>query len=145
MGFFEANVGPITALSIAGFLTQLSDFEAKTDAILLGLRRRESWIGDRSVITNAWPTDKAAQRECKVLVEYMDDTTEEPFTLTLPTINFAKLNFVAGGGDAVVFSGAGANTDIVAWVTSFEAIARSPRNDANSVTVTGMRFVGVNS
>lgn len=145
MGFFETNVGPITALSIGGFLTELADYETKTDTILLGLRRRESWIGDRTVITNAWPTDKAAQREAKLLVQYQDDTTEEPFTLTLPTIDFTKLNFVPGGGDAVLFAGAGANTDIVAWVTSFETIARSPRNAANTVTVTGMRFVGVNS
>jgi len=54
------------------------------------------------------------------------------------------LNFVPGGGDAVLFSGAGASTAITEWVTAFEAIARTPRSDANSVEVVGMRFVGRN-
>jgi len=137
--------GAITAVSIAGFLTNFGTFQTATDAITLGTRMQQSWIGDLTTVSNAWPTDKAAQRESKLLVDYMDDVTQEPFTLTIPTIDFSKLNYVPGGGDAVLFQAPGAHADIIAWVTAFEAIARSPRNDLNTVTVTGMRYVGRNT
>jgi len=137
--------GPITALTIAGFLTAFGNLQTATDAITLGTRRKQSWTGDLTTVSNDWPTDPAAQREAKLRVTYQDTTTEEEFTLTVPTIDFSVLVFVPGGGDAVVFAGAGASTEITEWVTAFEALAKSPRNSANAVEVTGMRFVGVNS
>lgn len=137
--------GAITALTIAGFLTAFGDFQTKTDAITLGTRRKQKWIGDLTTVTNDFPTNPAAQREAKLRVTYQDVTTEEQFSLTIPTIDFSVLNFVPGGGDAVIFAGAGASTEITDWVTSFEALAKSPRTPANAVEVVGMRFVGVNS
>lgn len=141
----EVYNGAITAVSLPGFLTNFGALQNATDAITLGVRRAQSWTGDYTVVSNAWPTDPAAQREAKLLVDYMDDVTEEVFTLTVPTIDFSKLVFVPGGGDAVLFSGDDASDEIKAWVTAFEAIARTPRSDANTVTVVGMRFIGVNS
>jgi len=141
----EIYTGAITAISIGGFLTQFGTLQAKTDAITLGLRRQQSWIGDLTTVSNAWPTDKAAQRESKLLVDYRDTVTEEQFQLTVPTIDFDVLNFVPQGGDAVIFSGAGASTAITEWVTAFEAMGRSPRSDANAVEVVGMRYVGRNT
>lgn len=141
----EVFVGPITALSLPGFLTQFGDFQTKTDAIVLGTRRAQSWIGDRTTVTNAYPTNPAAQRESKLLVQYQDATTEKPYTLTIPTIDYSKLVFIPGGGDAVIFSGAAANADIAAWVTSFEAMAKAPDDPTHGVTVVGMRFVGRNT
>lgn len=135
----------ITALSIAGYLTQLTAFTNATDAIVLGVRRQNSWTGDLTVVSNSWPTDPAAQREAKLLVDYQDTTTEEAFTLTIPTIDFSKLVFVPGGGDNVLFAGEDANEDIVAWVTAFEALASPPRDPSHNVEVIGMRFVGRNS
>lgn len=141
----EVYNGPITALSIAGYLTAFGNLQTATDAITLGIRRQQSWIGDLTTVSNAWPTDPAAHREAKLLVDYWDTVTEEPFQLTIPTVDFSKLVFVPGGGDAVLFSGDDASTEIKAWVTAFEAIGRSPRSDANAVEVTGMRFVGRNT
>ena len=93
----------------------------------------------------AFPTERAAQRESKLLVYYRDTVNQKPYTITIPTIDFQKLNFVPLAGDAVQFSGAAANSDIVAWVTSFESIARAPDNDQHAVEVTGMRYVGRNT
>lgn len=137
--------GDITAVSIGGFLTNLSALESATDGITLGTRRKSSWVGDDTTVTNSWPSDPAAQRESKLLVQYMDDTTEKPYTLTIPTVDFSKLVFVPLGGDAVLFSGADATTEIKAWVTAFEAIGRAPDDDTHTVTVTGMRYVGRNT
>lgn len=140
----ELYNGAITAVSIGGFLTDFGNLQTATDAITLGTRRSQSWIGDLTTVSNLWPTDKNAHRENKLLVTYRDDVTEEEFILTVPTIDGEQLNFVPGGGDAVQFAGAGASATIIAWVTAFEAIARTPRSDANTVTVTGMQFVGRN-
>lgn len=141
----EIYNGAITALSIGGFLTQFGNLQGATDAITLGVRRQQSWIGDLTTVSNLWPTDRAAQRESKLLVDYRDTVTEEVFQLTIPTIDFSVLNFVPGGGDAVLFAGAGANAAIIAWVTAFEAMARTPRSDANVVEVVAMRYVGRNT
>ncbi len=141
----EVYNGPITALTLAAFLAQFGTLQTATDAITLGLRRQQSWIGDLTTVSNAWPTDRAAQRESKLLVDYMDDVTEELFQLTVPTVDFSKLNYVPMGGDAVEFKAPAAHADIIAWVAAFEAIAHTPRSDVNSVTVVGMRYVGRNT
>jgi len=135
----------ITALSIAGFLDDLTDLQGATDAITLGTRRKNSWVGDDTTVTNSWPTDPAAQRESKLLVQYQDAVTEKPYILTIPTVDFSKLVFVPLGGDAVLFEGADASAEIKAWVTAFEQIGRSPDDDTHHVVVTGMRYVGRNT
>lgn len=137
--------GAITAISIGGFLTNLTALQTATDAITLGVRAKTSWVGDDTTVSNAVPSNPAAQRESKLLVKYQDDTNEKPYTLTIPTVDFSKLVFVPGGGDAVLFTGDDANADIKAWVTAFEAIGRAPDDDTHTVTVTGMRYVGRNS
>jgi len=83
--------GAITAVSIAGFLTQLGALRDAIDGITLGTLQKEKWVGDDTVVTNAWPTDPAAQREAKLLVTYMDTTTEKEYTLTVPTVDFSVL------------------------------------------------------
>lgn len=144
-GSFTMFTGAVTAVSIGGYLTALGAIQSATDAITLGVRRSQSWTGDLTTVTNAWPTDRSAQRESKLLVQYQDSVTEKPYTLTVPTIDYSKLNFVVGGGDNVEFAGANASTEIKAWVTAFEALGRSPDNDQNTVKVIGMRFVGSNT
>lgn len=136
---------PITALTIGDFLTGLGNLEDATDAITLGVRRQTKWIGDITTVTNAWPTNPAAQRESKLLVDYWDNTTEKMYQLTIPTIDFSKLVFVPLGGDAVLFSGADASAEIKAWVTAFESFGRAPDDDTHHVTVKGMRYVGRNT
>lgn len=145
VGSFTMFTGAVTAVSIGGFLTALGAIQTATDGITLGTRRKQSWTGDLSTISNAWPTDRSAQRESKLLVQYQDDVTEKPYTLTIPTIDYSKLNFIAGGGDNVAFQAPLASAEIIAWVTAFEALGRSPDNDLNAVSVIGMRFVGSNT
>jgi len=138
-------VAPITALNIAAFLADFGDLQVATDLITLGTRRKQSWIGDDTTVTNAWPTDRAAQREAKLKINYQDDTTEKPYFITIPTVDFSKLNFVPGGGDFVLFEAPAGNADLVAWVAAFETIARSPDDATHTVTVTSVEFVGANT
>ena len=146
VGDFEVNVGAITPVSLAGFLTDFGNLQTATDNITLGIRARQSWTGDITIVSNAKPTNNAAQRESKLRVNYMDDVTEEGFSVSIPTVDFAALVFLDGAKDAVAFKAAnGATAAMIAWVTAFETIARSPRSDQNTVTVTKMKFVGANT
>lgn len=135
----------ITALSLPGLLTQLGAFANATLAITLGELARNSW-GEHSVVSNATPSNPAAQRESKLLVQYQGAVTQKPYTLTIPTIDPSRLVFLPGAGDAVAFKLAnGAHADIIAWVAAFEALASAPDDEAENVIVTGMRFVGRNT
>lgn len=138
-------VDEITAASLPGLLTQLGAYQTALDAITLGVVARTGW-GEDTVVSNAVPSNPAAQRESKLLVQYQGNTTEKPYTLTIGTIDYSKLVFLPGAGDAVAFDAAnGASAEIIAWVTAFEAMASAPDDEAENVTVVGMRFVGRNS
>lgn len=134
----------ITVVSLPGLLTNLGAYNTALLGITNGVLAKDAW-GEHTVVSNALPSDKTAHRENKLLVQYQDDVTEEQFTLTIGTVDFSVLNYVPGGGDAVLFAGDGASTAIKNWVTAFEELASSPRNEANGVTVVGMRYVGRNS
>jgi hypothetical protein len=141
----EVYTGAITSVSIAGFLADLGDFQDATEALTIGTIRQQSWTGDLSTISNAWPTDRAAHRENKLLITYQDDVTEKPWTLTIPTIDFSKLNFIPEAGDAVYFTSPNGSAELVAWVAAFEALARTPDNDQHTVTVIRAEYVGRNT
>lgn len=135
----------ITAVSLPGLLTELGAYNTALLGITNGVLAKDMW-GEETVVSNAVPSDNSAQRESKLLVQYQDTTNEKPFILTIGTIDFTKLVFLPGGGDAVAFDAAnGASAEIQAWVTAFEALASPPDNPSHNVVVTGMRYVGRNS
>jgi hypothetical protein len=135
----------LTIANLDAFLALFGTLQDATDAITLGVRASQSWIGDDTTVSNAVPSNPAAQRESKLLVQYQDAVNEKPYTLTIPTVDFSTLVFVPLGGDAVQFAGASASTAIKNWVTAFEAIAKAPDDDTHAVVVTGMRYVGRNT
>lgn len=135
----------ITAVSLPGLLTALGNYQTALVGITIGQLAKHSW-GEDTIDSNATPSDPAAQRESKLLVQYQGATTEKPYTLTIGTIDPDVLVFLPGGGDAVAFTAAnGASAEIQAWVTAFEALASAPDDEAENVVVTGMRYVGRNS
>lgn len=137
--------GEITAVSLPGLLSDLGALESAIAGLTLGVIHKRSW-GEETIVSNALPNDNAAQRESKLLVQYQGDTTEKPYTLTIPTIDFDQLVFLPGGGDAVAFTAAnGASQAVQDFVAAFEAVARAPDDDTETVTITGMRYVGRNS
>jgi len=141
----EVYTGAVTAVSIGGFLSDLGDLQVATAALTIGTVRQQSWTGDLTTVSNDWPTDPAAHRENKLLVTYQDTVTEEPFTLTIPTIDFTKLVFIPFAGDNVYFEGANASAELAAWTAAFEAIGRAPNNDQHTIEVISARYVGRNT
>lgn len=134
-------VGELTALSLAGFLTELAAWETALDAVTLGTAAKSVWSAT-DVLSNTRPTDKDAQVETQMILEYRDAVTEEPFSLRIPTVDYTAFNYAdPPAGDVVILTGAGASAATTALITAFEALVKSPTNDANDVEVTGMRVV----
>lgn len=133
----KVNVGAITALSIGGFLTDFGALRAAIEGITLGVVAQEAWVGDRTTLSNTPPTDPEAQREKKWLVRYVGNTSGKVFQLEIPT---AEL----GGGHLLPMSDFAdlTETDMAAFVTAFEDIARTPDSDTETVTVQSIQYVG---
>lgn len=137
---FKFDFGPITALTIAAFLTQFGALRTATQAIVLGALYEDTWKGDVTRYDVAAPSNVDAQRERKFLVTYEDTTTFTKFRLEIPTAKFttASGSVFKPNSDDVDLT----NTEIAAWITAFETLCKSP--DGNGVNVLSIRGVGRN-
>ncbi len=145
------QTGAITAVSLPGTLTQIGDLRTAIDAITLGTISKEALKVFDTKLANALPADANAQRERKWLVRYEDNLPffDDPvnaipnegfgkvFTFEIPTADIANANLLPNTDQANL-----ADTQIAAFVTAFEAIARSPYG--GTVNVLGLTAVGRN-
>ena len=130
--------GSITALTIAAFLTQVSALRTSIEGITKGVVVGTSWVGDKDTLAAVPPTDVFAQRELKWLVRYENVVSHNIYTMEIPTADpTARLLPASDKADL-------ADTEIAAFVTAFEAIARSPENDVDGVSVLDITLVGRN-
>jgi len=84
------------------------------------------------------PTNVYAQREEKWLVKYVGDSSGKQFSMEIAAPDLTdNLN---GNTDQADLG----STDWAAFVTAFEAFARSPENGTETVTVVSARLVGRN-
>jgi len=90
------------------------------------------------VDTPAIPTNPYAQREMKWLVRYSGDVSGKLFSIEIAAPDITD-NVVPNTDVADITS-----TDWVAFVTAFEAYAKSPDDNTESVTVVDARLVGRN-
>jgi len=134
---FRFNFGAITAVSLPGFLTNFGNLRTALGNIITGTIKKEAWVGDSTVLSNVPPVDSNAQVELKFLLTYEGDTSKKVFRQEIPTPDTSK---VVAGTDKVDLT----DTDIAAYVTAFETIARSPDSDVETVTVLDMELVGRN-
>lgn len=131
--------GDITAVSLPGFLTQFSAFKTALNAITLGNLHQEAWIGDRTVLTNALPSNAWAQREIKWLVRYRDNTSQKLFNLEIPTADLGGVTLLPDSDFADLTA-----SPMSLFVTAFEDLARSPDDAGHTVTVDSVQVVGRN-
>lgn len=130
--------GPITAVSLPGYLTQFGALRDATDAISLCTISDEKWVGDETSLSNVLPTDAYARREIKLSVTYQGNTSGKLFHVTVPGPDLANLDWT---GETVNIADGGI---MAAWVTAFEDVAKSPNDDTEDVTVISARIVGRN-
>lgn len=125
----------------AGFDTWNSLMAAIKSAlanITLGELYRESSASYVNIVSNDTASSALAQRELKWLVTYRGNTSEKLFRCELPCAD--ALAHLLPASDLADLS----ETDMAAFVTAFEAFARSPDNGTESVTVMSIRLVGRN-
>jgi hypothetical protein len=130
--------GAVTAVSIGGFLTAFGDLRDAIGDITLGTIHQEQWVGDLTLLSNDLPTNPFAQRELKWLVRYHGDTSNKRFTMEIPTAD--PTGRLIPGTDLADLT----QTEVAAFVTAFEAQARTPDSDTETVTVDEIVLVGRN-
>lgn len=138
IGFFT---GEITAVSIAGLLTDLGDLATALDAVTLGVRASQSW-GERTIVSNQRASTKDAQVESEVLVRCIGATTEAPWSFRIPTVDYTAFNYAdPPAGDSVILSGAGASAATTALIAAIEAVMKMPDDETEAVVVVGIEVV----
>lgn len=135
----EFNNDAITAASLPGFLTDFGAYRTALDALILGTVQQESWIGDRTVLSNVLPTNNFAQRELKLLIRYQSVTSGKIWRLEVPTPDLANLTLE--NNDYVTLADGGVMAD---WVSAFVTLASPPDDPADAVIVMDARIVGRN-
>ena len=129
VGSSKWNIGDLTALSLAGALTDMGALTTAIENVTLGEVSNTSW-GDSDARAYARPTDAQAQRGVKWTVSWQDTVTFGKGSNTIPTANLDLLPTVGGNRveDLDLTTGAGA-----ALKTAIEGLARSPAG--NTITV----------
>lgn len=133
---FSINVGAITAISLPGFLTDFGALRLALSGIVVGEIRRERWVGDETILSNIPPSDSSAQRELSWLVEYSgasNDTGIYECSVACP-----DLSLLGTDGHEADYS----SSEIAAFITAFESIARMPYDDTENVIVDGILLKG---
>src|SRR6266705_1635298 len=70
----KMNVGVVTALSLAGLLTNLGAFETALDGVIIGTVFKKALNVYDNPTGDAAPTNHYAQREIRWIVHYHDNT-----------------------------------------------------------------------
>lgn len=112
-----------------------------------GLIYKSRWVNE--IIANAEPPDgsinQLSTRETKLLVQYIDNTSQKRLTATVPTLNLAKVTYLPQAGDFVAITEAqGASAEILAFVDAFQDFVVNP-STGNAVTIIGLKVVGRNN
>lgn len=129
--------GAVTALNIAGFLSQLGNFRNALINLITGVLARDAWIGDSTQRSNSTPTSRAAQNELKIQFIYEGTTTRKRYRFEVPTADTSK---VLLNSDKINL----ADPEVAAFITAFETLGRTPDNDTEGVNVVDARLVGRN-
>jgi len=139
---FELPNGAITAVSIAGFLTSFGELRTAIDAVTLGTIRKESWVGDDTLLSEDLPASPYAQREIGLRIYMTGNDGSPEFHRTLPCPDLTAVQFTPGAGDFVSITEPQSIADLVAAI---EAHGRHPDSDLENITVTKIRVIGRNS
>ncbi len=136
LGKTEWNIGDLTALTLAGALTQMGALKTAVEGVTIGVVASERW-GDNDVVSNSIPTAGTAQRGVKWNVLIEDNTTHLKTTNYIPTADLSLLPVAPGGGkleDLDLAAGAGA-----ALKAAIEALVKYP-GTGNAITVLRVYF-----
>ena len=146
----KINTGAVTAVSLPGLLTQIGNLRDAIDDLIIGVEQKETLTVFSTILNQDLPTSEFAQRETKWVVRYHDNTQFfdapvnaipnegylKPFDIEIGT---ADLSLLENNNDFLALDG----TEAAAFVTAFEAMARSPYGGV--VVVDSIQQVGRNT
>ena len=124
----------LTAVNFDAQITASVALQDAIAALTLGIKGKVVYANE-NIISSAPATDHFAQREIKWLVSYSDDVNGKKYSLEIPT---ADLDLLPDGAERLDL----ADTEAAAFVSAFEAFAKSP--DGNAVSVIAVDFVARN-
>lgn len=138
---FQLPNGAITAASIPGFLSEYGDLKTALDNMTLGVLASDQWVGDRTNISDAIPSDNFAQREFKLKFSMDGSGDGGIFHRTLPTPDLDLVTIIPNTGGAIDIT---VGTEMIALIAAIEALGRHPDDDTQTVTVIKCEVVGRN-
>jgi hypothetical protein len=137
---FTVNYGAVTAASLPGLLTDWGNLKTAVAGVTIGELANEVLTIDNTVLSSAVPTNPFAQRELKLKVNYVGDTTGKPYHITIACPDLTNLTL--NNTDEVLLADGGI---MAALVTAMETIMRTPDDDTETVTVVSAYIVGRNN
>jgi len=138
---------PVTAANLDAQSTLWAAVVSASVALVYGLLFKQLWVNE--TVVNASPAqadvNQLAKRETKLLVQYIDNTSQKRLIATLPTLNDSLVTYLPQAKDFVaITAGQGAGTEVTDFVSAFEGYVLNPQT-ANAVTVVGLKVVGRNN
>lgn len=134
------GIVPVTALNLAGLLTWVGTLRTAVDGITLCNITGEAMKVFNTKLSGANATDASAHRERKWLVRYEDNQQFfDPPVNAIPNEGYGKVfNIEIPGADSALLLANSdkadlANPAVAAFVTAFEANARSPHGGTCNV------------
>lgn len=131
----KINFGTVTVLSLGGLLTQWGNFKTSLGNIVKGVLGKETLVMDSLVLSNDKPADSTAQVELKFQFNYEGNTSKKKYRFEVATPDTDKL---VSGTDIVDLT----DPDVAAFVTAVEAMAKSPDDDSEGITIIDAELVG---
>lgn len=138
---FQVTAQVMTAANYDAWHTAADALETAMDAILVGVIRDKLHAADDVELSGALPASNFARRETKLLIRYHDTTTNDKYRAELACPDLAALTMESGDANFVVLADGGV---MEAFVTAFEAHARSTKTPANAVAIDTIQVVGRN-
>ncbi len=136
---FQIPSYQIDAANLATWLTGWGTLKTALAAITDCELAHEKVLIYDAVLSAVIPSSGYAMRETKLLLRFQGDTGGKMFTREIAGPDLANLTRETGDANFIVLADAGI---MAAFVTAFEAIARNPEDDSETVTVISAQRVG---
>lgn len=130
----------ITSANTVAWDALFVTLKSATDAIILGVQKKENVVIHDNVLSGALPASNFARRENKLLIRYSEVVAGTKFRMEVPTPDNVALTFETGDANFVLLADGGV---MAAWVAAWEALARSPVNGL-AIQVDSAEYVGRN-
>lgn len=135
----------IDAANLATWLTGWGDLKTALSPLLAGTMQKELVRLYDTDLGNAIPTDKNAIRGNKLMLRFEGDTNGQVYRRTIPAVDLDAFTYATGPQGFTRFVVLNDSGVMAAFVSAFEAIARSPEDDAETVTVVSAEVITVDS